>query len=210
MGWKPGESVLWRSRPGAEIGYLYSANVVVDGDAAIALFQPTGAPGKRRVGRRGGPGGRNMLPGGWERRHEDFTWSGPGTIRLHPQGCAYSVLRYWDGTTDHYQGWYVNLEQPWRRTPVGFDSRDDVLDILVGDDLSGARLKDEDELNWSVEVGKLSPKEATEIRLTARGVLSRIEGREWPFHDDAWTGLIPDPNWNMPQTPEGWAELFQA
>jgi hypothetical protein len=39
----------------------------------------------------------------------------------------------------------VNLEQPWTRTALGFDSRDDVLDVTVTDNLSQCKLKDEDE-----------------------------------------------------------------
>ena len=30
-----------------------------------------------------------------------------------------------------FLGWYVNLEEPFRRTPLGFDVRDLQLDILV-------------------------------------------------------------------------------
>lgn len=38
---------------------------------------------------------------------------------------------------------YVNIEEPWQRTPIGFDSRDHLLDIVVTVDLSTWHWKDE-------------------------------------------------------------------
>jgi hypothetical protein len=208
--WSRGDSVLWRSRPAGAVGYLYSANVVKDSAGAVALFQPSGAPGKRRIGRRGGPGGRNLLPNGWDGQHEDFTWQGPGMIRLHPLGDNYSVLRRWDDQVGHYQGWYVNLERSWRRTPFGFDSCDHVLDVVVADDLSTWHLKDEDELAWEVDAGKLSPAQAADIHETADAVFVRIATRAWPFEEQIWSSLSPDASWNMPQIPANWADAFET
>lgn len=186
------------------MGFVYAANLVEDSEAAIVLYQPTGAPGRRRTGRRGGPRGRNMLPGGWDGRHQDMTWSGPGTTRLHPPGCGFAVLRRWSDADGRYTDWYVNLERPWRRTPLGFDTCDDVLDVVVADDLSGWHLKDDDELAWSVEVGKISREEAVGIRRAADVVVALVEGRAWPFDEDAWAAFAPDPTWPMPCLPDNW------
>jgi len=149
-----------------------------------------------------------MLPGGWDGHHDDFAWRGPGMIRLHPIGCAYSVLRRWNPDTGRYQGWYVNLEQPWRRTPIGFDTRDDVLDVTVDDDLTAWQLKDDDELAWSVQAGQFSATEAARIHQTAETAISRIEARVWPFEDNAWSAFAPDPRWPAPHLPEHWDDIF--
>ena len=37
----------------------------------------------------------------------------------------------WWTTSWDFPGSYVNLEEPFRRTPLGFDSRDLQLDIVV-------------------------------------------------------------------------------
>src|SRR5205807_6354277 len=129
--WDAGAQVVWRSRPGGEIGFVFAAVVLEDGPSFTALFQPKGAPCKRRSGERSGPAGRQMLPGGWDGRHDDRAFAGPSTARVHPVGSGFAVLRHWDEHRRRYQGWYVNLERPWRRTPIGFDSRDDVLDLTV-------------------------------------------------------------------------------
>ncbi len=44
--------------------------------------------------------------------------------------AAYSVIRTWCESDLRFNGWYVNLESPWVRTTVGFDSRDDILDVF--------------------------------------------------------------------------------
>jgi predicted RNA-binding protein associated with RNAse of E/G family len=108
-------------------------------------------------------------------------------VRLHPIGQSYSVIRTW--RDDRFVGWYVNLEQPWQRTPIGFDSRDDVLDVVATDDLTAVTLKDEDELDFAVHVGHLSAREAAEIRRTAAMVRAEIANRHWPFDESGWNAL---------------------
>ena len=200
--WQRGDEVVWRSRPDGTIGYVFAAIVVEDSEDVIALFQPAGAPCKRRTGARGGPGGRVMLPQGWDGGHEDVTFAGPSTLRMQPTGMSYAVLRPWLG--EDWGGWYVNLEQSWRRTPVGVDGHDDILDILVADDLSAWKWKDEDELAWSVDVGKVSAQEAATVRATGEAVIAAVQQRQWPFDSAAWSRWQPDPAWPVPTMPADW------
>jgi predicted RNA-binding protein associated with RNAse of E/G family len=127
-------------------------------------------------------------------------------VRLHPVGRAYAVIRTWLADESRYAGWYVNLEQPWSRTTIGFDSRDDVLDVLVSDDLTRVDLKDEDELAFAIEVGVLTTAEGSEIRSNADQAISDIEHRRWPFADAAWAGLRPSLDDSPPELPEGWEQ----
>ena len=212
MAWALGESVLWRARPqlaGEFVGYVFCANVVQDSAEAIVLFQAAGAPGMRRVGRRGGPRGRSLIERDWSGAHEPFVWRGPSTLRLHLVGTNFSVLRRWNSEAARCEGWYINLEQSWRRTRLGFDGRDDVLDVEVADDLSTWRLKDEDELESCVEVGDLTVAEARAIRRSAEHVVERLENRAWPFREDAWAHLVPDPRWPVPLSAD-WSSLDPA
>ena len=82
-------------------------------------------------------------------------------VRVHPRGEAcWSLWRWHDG--ENWVGdWYGNLESPWRRSAVGYDTQDWALDV-VGEGsraLKGlaVRFKDEDELDWYVEQGAFSP-----------------------------------------------------
>ena len=83
-------------------------------------------------------------------------------------------------STYEFLGWYVNLEEPWRETPLGFDSTDHLLDVVVDPDRSW-RWKDEDHLAQAVEVGLFSQKRADEFRSEGERVIKRIEAWSAPF-----------------------------
>jgi len=203
--WSPGAKVVWRSLPGGTVGTVLATFVIEDNPEAIVLFQPRGAPRRHRTGRRGGPSGRNMLPDGWDGAYEDTTLLGPSMVRLHPPGESYSVIRSWDESHQAMHGWYVNLEQPWIRTPIGFDSHDDVLDIRVSDDLSSWSWKDADELDWSVKVGKLTAGYARRVRETGEAVAAMIDEGVWPFQDAAWSRFSSLSHDTLPTIPHEWA-----
>jgi predicted RNA-binding protein associated with RNAse of E/G family len=87
---------------------------------------------------------------------------------------------------------------------VGFDSRDDVLDVTVTDDLCACSLKDEDELEFAVSVGKLTSSEARSIRATAESAIDDIASRRWPFDESAWYAFRPA-RYDQPVVlPAGW------
>ena len=90
--------------------------------------------------------------------------------------------------------WYVNFEQPLRRTPVGVDTFDQKLDLLVFPS-GGWQWKDEDELEQAAALGLL---DAKAVRAEAKRVLE-----EWPF-PTGWEDWRPDPAWPVPQLPAGW------
>ncbi len=53
-------------------------------------------------------------------------------MRCTPETAEFSVIRAGMGC-GRCEGWYVNLERRWSRTPIGFDSRDDVLDVVAAE-----------------------------------------------------------------------------
>jgi hypothetical protein len=167
-----GTEIVWRSRPKGEIGYVFGCRVLVDDPDMVAIVQPTGAPVVRRLGARGGPQGRTLLPDKWNGKRATSVWNQPPVVRLHPVGRSYSVIRTWVAAERRFAGWYVNLEQPWVRTTIGFDSRDDILDVVVSDDLGACRLKDEDELALAVGLAQIAMDDANAIRATATAVIT--------------------------------------
>jgi len=198
--------VVWRSRPNGDVGYVFACRVLADDPDLIAVVQPTGAPVVRRVAQRGGPRGRSVLPRTWDGSRQETRWDRPPVVRLHPVGRPYSVIRTWLAGEERFQGWYVNLEQPWIRTTLGFDSRDDVLDVTVSDDLSECLLKDEDELEFALEVGLFSWREVRSIRATAQSAVDDIVRRRWPFQESAWRDFRPPSYDQPPVLPAGWAD----
>ena len=116
-------------------------------------------------------------------------------------GSSAAVLLFY-GSNWSPSHWYVNLEDPLRRSPVGFDTLDHKLDVIV--ELDGSwRWKDEDEFVEIIERGLLDPREEERLRAEAEDAVRRIAEREPPFDLD-WFGWRPDPAWPTPTLPDGW------
>jgi hypothetical protein len=204
MSWRRGDAVVWRSRPNGDIATVIPMRVIEDRADRVVLFQAAGSVCKKRSGVRGaGPRGRQLVPGGWDGTHVDRVWPGPPMLRLHVVGTAFAVLREWSFSSGAAEGWYVNLESPWRRTAIGFDSCDLVLDVVPAADLSSWSWKDRDELEWSVEQGKFSREAADEVVREGERVVARLRSGEFPFVDD-WSSLRPDESWEVPSVLAGW------
>ena len=81
-----------------------------------------------------------------------------GQLRVTHLGDPFSVFLFThdDGS---FRGWYVNLERGQRRSALGFDYEDDLLDVWVA---LGAEpeLLDEDELGEAVRLGFVSAQAA--------------------------------------------------
>jgi Protein of unknown function (DUF402) len=129
----------------------------------------------------------------------DFRRLERGQLRVTPPGAAFSVFLF-DDHEGKLRGWYVNLEQPQRRTPHGFDYEDELLDIWVakGHD---PELLDEDELDEAVHRWFVSPERAAEIRAKAQRLLAEPP---WPT---GWEDWHPEPGWQVPDLPPGWETL---
>jgi predicted RNA-binding protein associated with RNAse of E/G family len=60
----------------------------------------------------------------------DVVWAGGSLFRLLEPGAWHSVDVEFDAA-GAFAGWYVNLQEPLRRTGSGFDTVDLVLDLVV-------------------------------------------------------------------------------
>jgi hypothetical protein len=204
--WTPGEPAVYRHvERGRAIG-AFPVNVVADTDELVALYMPGGLVVKwphvdgRHI--RELPLARRFTS---EWHAGDHEWRGHGVLFLSRPGDAHGTWLLWDGEEQGertFSCWYVNLEDPLRRTPIGFDSRDHTLDVVVAPDRSWS-WKDEDELEAAVEHGWHSADEAAAIRAEGLRVVERIERWEPPF-SDGWERWRPDPDWPVPSLPAGW------
>lgn len=199
-----GDEVVWRSRPGGDVGYVFACRVWVDDPSVKIIVQSSGSSVVHRVGQRGGPNGRSLLPGTWHGSRRQSVWGGLPTVRLHPVGRSYSVIRSWIADEQRFEGFYVNLAQPWARTSVGFDSRDYVLDVVAAADLSRWHLKDADELDHAVAVGKFTQGQAKAIHRVAKSAVDDLVARRWPFDGATWTQAVPQDLLRPSELPDQW------
>jgi hypothetical protein len=133
-------------------------------------------------------------PGSWELRERQ--WYGAGVLHRFREGDAHSLMHIWDDN-GRFSAWYVNLQQPFRPSRLGVDTRDHALDIWI--DANGSwRWKDEDHLKQFVELGLLSVEEAADVQAEGERVLA-----EWPF-PTGWEDWRADPAWPVAQLPADW------
>lgn len=205
--WNPGDSIIQRSLPAGRVGYLRALTVVEDTDDLIALYIRPGAPCKRPRGERGGPGGRILLNPRASRGHDDWAWRDHHVLLLYRPGDAHSVQLFRRDGDNVVTCWYVDLHQPFRRTPLGFDSRDQILDAVVSPDRRTWRWKDEDEMAWMIEQGRFSAAEAAMIRVEGERAVERLLRDPGGFYSRR-LDWAPDPSWALPSIPPGWDLLF--
>ena len=192
---EPGQAVALREVWDGRIWSARPVTVVEDVPEQITLFIPAGAHWMApfRDGRR-----LKIQEPEFELVEEpykahvlSFAWPGSSAAALLFYGPDWSPSH-----------WYVNLEDPLRRSPVGFDTLDHKLDVIV--ELDGSwRWKDEDQFVELIDRGLLDPREEGRLRAEAEDAVRRIAELEPPFDRD-WFGWRPDPLWPPPTLPEGW------
>jgi hypothetical protein len=177
--------------------------VVDDSDELIVLYRPEGT-----------------LSLSWnvhERRLREETQIPRGySLRLLYPGKAYAVTLFFDGGngvspfidsyfgegSGHFRGWKVDVVTPVRRTEHGYDSVDQLLDIMVRPDRT-YYWKDEGQLASMVTKGLYTIAQADEIRLAGEEVIPLIEASKSPF-DDSWTDWSPTADLVLGEVRDGW------
>ena len=190
--WLPGEQVVVRSIWEESIRAAWPDRVVVDSEHLVAIYLAQGTRFKRAETRL--PMGSSSLV--------DETWTVDTLILMAPSD-SYSVLLFWDGPSRVLSRWYINLQTPFKRTPLGIDFTDHFLDIVVSADLSRWEWKDEDELSEATRLGLVSPAMAQQIRAEGERVIRHLDAANSPFND-GWEFWQPDPGWPIPELPPGW------
>jgi hypothetical protein len=194
--WQPGEVVLRREilndgRSWAEVPVI----VVRDEDELLASYIASEAPFRFPEGE--WPTASGVHPWAGKER-----WHGHGVLMLQRPGDAYAVWVFWRGEQRTFQGWYINLQEPFRRTAFGYDTQDHELDIWLPAD-GRLEWKDDALLDERVREGRFTREQAAEIRAEGRRIAAELEaGRRW--WDDAWSAWEPDPTWRTPSFDPRW------
>ena len=135
------------------------------------------------------PPGREVHP--WAGRG---SWEGHGVLMLQRPGDAYAIWVFWFGDEREFRGWYVNFQEPFRRTAEGYDTQDLELDIWVPVD-GPWEWKDDELLTQRVREGRFTAEQATWIRAEGARVGALLDaGERW--WDDAWASWRPDEGWD--------------
>jgi hypothetical protein len=181
---------------------------MVEHDAhRTVLFLAAGTPLKVHADRDGNHLSRAMPLIERERKIAsltDATWTHNHTLMISEPHRLGAVWLFWSEADWSFQSYYVNLQAPLEASPVGFDTADYLLDIVVAPDLSW-RWKDEDEFAIAIEHELISPVLLHAARAEGRRFIAEIEARQWPFGHGLETWR-PEPGWDVPELPANWSE----
>jgi predicted RNA-binding protein associated with RNAse of E/G family len=177
-------------------GMTWPYRVVHDEDDLVALWLPRGSKGMLWRMVPGQP--RELVEGDWRR----------DTLRLMFPGKPYSIWLFWEGEPRVFTTYYVNFEEPFRRTAVGFDTNDHALDIMVAPDLTW-RWKDRDEFEGLIAAGHFSPELGEAVEETAREVLALVDAGSAPF-DASWCDWTCPDDWEIPALHPRWRDEPQV
>jgi hypothetical protein len=123
--WSEGEVVLRREVLNDGRSWLEAPVVVVcDEPELLATYMPEGT-------RFHFPDGPWPTATGLHPWHGRGAWEGHGVLMLQRPGEAHAVWVFWEGPDRDFAGWYVNLQEPFRRRTRGYDTQDLELDIWI-------------------------------------------------------------------------------
>jgi len=198
VSWSRGEAIVlrqvWQGHP-----LFAMPSVVVSDDAELLVtYLPEGAPFGAVPG---WPGGEHP----WSAR---ASWEGHGPLMLRRPGDRYSIWVFWRGQRREFRCWYVNLEEPYRRSAIGIDTLDHELD-LWSEDGETWHLKDEQGVKRCVADGRFDEEEAARIWADAAAFQTEY-GRNEPWWDLGWAHWQPPPHLATPALPEGWERVPTA
>lgn len=198
--WAAGDQVVVRSIWHGRVWTATPATVVQDAPDLVALHI---TPGSRRKMPRAEMRdlARLALAGEWELT--DREWTGGDALMLFVPGDGYAALAQWTPPPRTFAGWYINLQEPPRRAPLGFDTLDLALDIVASPDRARWSWKDEDAFAEAQVLGLITPDRALAIRAEGERAIALLLAGRPPF-EAAWECWIPEPAWPAPQLPAGW------
>jgi hypothetical protein len=191
--WTPGDVLLRREVLTDGRAWLELAVIAVeDTPELLVSYIPEGAPFRF-------PEGDWPTASGLHPWHGKERWHGHGVLMLQRPGESYAVWVFWHGPERAFRGWYLNLQEPFRRTEVGYDTQDLELDIWLPAE-GGWRLKDDEVLEDRIREGRYTAEQIAETRALAARIIADLEtnGRWW---SKDWASWEPDPSWPTPSLP---------
>jgi hypothetical protein len=203
--WQLGDTVVLRNT-GLFVGEVWGSPhiVIEDRDDCVTLFRPEGTQ--------------------WASSHletgdyRNFEPTRMDMLRLMFPGRRYAVELYFDTGnappypifegTGRFRGWKVNIEAPFVRTDIGFDTNDDIIDLFVRPDGSWY-WTDEPELDFWVRHGGFTEEDRGRIIAAAEEAEKLISTSAWPFNH-ALIDWRPPAFPAIPALPDGWHLLAGA
>ena len=199
--WLSGESATLRG-VGNKVFWAYPTIVVQDTSDLIVLYMPAGVLGKDTDHK---PTPKELLTP--EKINiADCQWNRTDVLFLVVPGDSFSVYIMWDTATKNLDCWYINLQEPIRRTKIGFDTMDNMLDVVVSPDMTKWIWKDDDEFVEAQKVGFYSSEKAREIWAEGEKAVRLLTSERRSLYEE-WEKWRANPEWEIPKLSPLWDKV---
>lgn len=198
-----GSPSLLRQVYRGRVGWAVPVTVVEDTDAQTVLFRRAGTPIKAPMRSSTDDLMQKLVAD--EYQVGDSEWVGTNVLEILRPDRWHSVWPMWAADSWSFLCWYVNFQEPMRRSRLGWDTFDLALDIVVFADRKW-QWKDADHFEALQGLDVVSAGAAAAVLADAEAVIADIEAGAYPFDRD-WSSSRPDPAWVAPALPAGWDVL---
>ena len=199
--WLSGENVSLRG-VGDKVFWAYPTIVVQDTPDLIALYMPAGVLGKDTDHR---PTPQELLSPE-KIKIVDCQWDTTDVLMIIVPGEPFSTYAMWKTGTKDLVCWYINLQDPIRRTIIGFDTMDNILDVVVSPDMTKWKWKDDDEFSEAERVGFYSHEQACEIWANGEKAVNLVTLERQPFYRK-WENWKAKLEWEIPKLSTIWNRM---
>lgn len=200
---KFGDQIVVREHAHGHIWTARPMTVVQDNDELLVMYMTPGTVMKYPC-KPDGDEDLEFLEEPW--MLIDKKWAGGGALYLSRPRSHYVVVHFWTKDFKQTKNWYVNLQLPYERTPIGFDYLDQALDVVISGDLKTWQWKDVVEFEELQEKGIISRDDGDLIREVGHYVISNYKNDNLIFNDK-WRNWRPPAEWSIPVLPQGWDRL---
>jgi len=196
--WSPGENATIRG-VGNKVFWAYPTIVVQDTSDMIALYMPAGVLGKDTDHK---PTPKELLSPA-QINIIDYQWNRTDVLFLIVPGDSFSTYIMWETGTRNLDCWYINLQEPIRRTNIGFDTMDHMLDVVISPDMTEWKWKDADEFAEAQKIGFYSAEKARRIWAEGEKAIRYLTSERRSSYEK-WKEWQPNPVWKIPKLSPAW------
>ena len=136
---------------------------------------------------------------------QTYSWRTNRLLILLEPEKYYARMFFWEQESNSFLCYYINFQLPFRPSPIGFDTLDLELDLIIEPDFAW-RWKDVENYQQGVDCGIIRNEWIDEIEKAKKEVFSNLERRRYPF-DGSWLDWMPDSTWQPPKLPEIWDKI---
>lgn len=196
QGWTKGDQILIKHVWDGQVRYAEPTTVVEDTGDRLILFTQAGTPTKWSW--------VDWDSGGFD-GPKDHIWNSTDVLKILEPGKGYAIWLMWEEDAGPFQGWYIDLQDPFVRRSDSVVTWDRSLDIVVAPDGQWS-WKDEDDFRRTEELGWISASDRETIRANGREAIQRIEAGDELFREP-WPSWKPPRSWPIPKLENDWMRV---